>query len=106
MQLEPILLEAALRAVFGRILQALGAGIVRYELLIKLFAVLVLWIQTVLLLFPNVLQGTFIVSALAHVDKLVTWRLGWDQRLLLRQLHFLHLHLVLGVSDATCLHHA
>lgn len=106
MQLEPILLEAPLRAVLGRIIQALRAGVVRNELLVEFFTVLVLRIEPVLLLFPNVLQGTLIVAALAHVDELVARGLGRREWHLLGSAHLLHLHLMLGVSNTTRLHHA
>ena len=113
MLFEPILLEAALRAVFGWIVEALRAGIMRDKLLIKLLAVLVLRIEPILLLFPYVLQGALIVLALAHMDELVTRRLGRHERLLLLNMHLLfghthllHLHLVLCIPDATRLHHA
>lgn len=80
------------------------------KLLIKLFAVLVLWIQSVLLLFPNVLQRALVVAALAHMDELVTRRLRWLHGLLhhwlFGQAHVLDFHLLLCVSDPAGLHHA
>ena len=41
MELEPVLLEAALRAVLRRIVQAFRTSIVRYELLVEFLAILV-----------------------------------------------------------------
>jgi hypothetical protein len=107
MQFEPVLLKTSLRAVLGWIVQALWARIVRYELLIELLAALVLRIKTVLLLSPNMLEWTLIVSALADVDHLVIGRLRYLHLLclVLRHFHLLHLHLLFCVSNARRLHH-
>lgn len=77
MQLEPVLLEAPLGAVLGWIIQALRARVVRNELLVEFFTVLVVGAKPVLLLFPNMLQRTLIVAALADVDQFVAW---WFRR--------------------------
>lgn len=48
----------------------------RNELLIELLAALILQIVAILLLFPDVLEWTLIIPALADVDELVARRLG------------------------------
>lgn len=79
----------------------------RNELLIELFATLVLRIEAVLLLSPDMLQWTLIVSTLAYVDQLV---IRWLRNLILnclvlRHFHLLQFHLLFCVSDSTGLHH-
>lgn len=96
MELEPVLLKAPLRAVLGRIVQALGALVVRNELLIEFFAAFFMESHGILLLFPNELQRTLIVAALAHVNVLVAGGLGRHLllHLLLLRLVLCHLHLL------------
>ena len=112
MEFEPVLLEAPLRAVLRWVVQTLGARVVRNELLIELLATFVVETHRILLLLPNELQRTLVVVALAHVNVLVTRGLRNLGRLhllllclVLRHLHLLQLHLLLGVADAACLHH-
>ena len=80
MHLEPVLLVASLRAILGRLLLTFRASVERDELLVKLsaFSVVVCWVlDAVLLVFPNLLQGAFVVLALADMDHFVVgWR--WD----------------------------
>jgi len=78
------LLEAALRAVLGWIIKALRAGVVRNELLVELFTVLVVRVKPILLLFPDVLQWTLIIAALTDVDEFVAWWLGRSDWLFFR----------------------
>ena len=80
MDLEPVLLEASLGTVFGHIVLALGAGVVIYELLVELFALLHVdrrVVDAVLLVLPDVLKRALIVFALTDMDHLVGWWV-WD----------------------------
>jgi len=79
----------------------------RNKLLIKLLATLVGHALAILLLFPDVLKWTFIVTAGADVDKLVTGWL-WYLRLhcmVFAQFQGLQLLLLFCVSDSTRFHH-
>lgn len=81
MSLEPVNLKAPLTAVFDGIrLGALWTCVKRYELLIEFFAVSIWIIDTVLLIFPDVLKWTLIIFTLANVDQfIVRWfRVDWD----------------------------
>ena len=78
MDLKPILLEASVRAVFDSISRTFRTLKVRYELLVKLLVAVLVegcgLVDAVLLVFPDVLERTFVIFTLAHMDELVIWR--------------------------------
>ena len=74
MSFEPVYLIASLTAIFHGLRVALWTCVKWYELLIKFFAVYRWVIDTVLLIFPDVLQWAFVVFTLAHMDKFIV---GW-----------------------------
>lgn len=81
MDFEPILLKASLRAVLSNIVSyTLRTREVTDELLVKLFTFLHIYrwvVDTILLVFPHMLQRAFVVFALTHMDHFVRWWV-WD----------------------------
>ena len=82
MYLEPILLEASLRAVLSwfNFRRALRTSVEWNELLVKLFTLLNVGrriVDAVLLVLPYVLQWTFVILALTDMNHLVRWRV-WN----------------------------
>ena len=74
MQLKPVLLETPLTAIFHWFVYTLRTGVKRDELLIKFFAFTVIVrrvVYRILLILPHVLQRTFVVLALRHMNHFV-----------------------------------
>lgn len=78
MDLEPVLLEASMRAVFDCISHTFRTLEMRNKLLIKLLVSILVegsgLVDAVLLVFPDVLERAFVILALAHMDQLVIRR--------------------------------
>lgn len=95
MQFKPILLLTSLRTIFDLLTPgAFRTGIEWYKLLVKFFIVFNRALNAILLVFPNVLKRTFIVSALAHMNHFIIRRCEIHIRLFSRTDH-----------HSTCIHH-
>ena len=81
MEFEPILLKTSLRTILiNRFLHTLWTSIIRYEFLIKIFAILQLFRfirNIILLIFPKMLQRTLIIFTLTDMYKLFIRR-NWS----------------------------
>ena len=72
MGLEPILLEAPLRAILNRLLRTLRTTVEWDELLVEFFVSADEWlINAILLILPDMLQRALIVLALADVNHFI-----------------------------------